>query len=117
VAGYTKEMQDFLKANSGVDSRFDYKINFADYTPQQMTDIFLGMMKKAKYSLDAEATQRLPKFFETMYNKRTANWGNAREMRNLLDSTIQKLSERVSQMPPDLVTKETYQIIQPEDIE
>jgi hypothetical protein len=44
------------------------------------------------------------------------SWGNAREMRNLLDSTIQKLSVRVSQMPPDQVTKETYQIILPEDI-
>ena len=45
-----------------------------------------------------------------------ANFGNAREMRNLLDETIQQLSIRVSQMPPDQVTKETYQIIQPEDI-
>jgi hypothetical protein len=44
------------------------------------------------------------------------SWGNAREMRNLLDSTIQKLSVRVSQLPPDQVTKETYQIILPEDI-
>jgi hypothetical protein len=37
-------------------------------------------------------------------------------MRNLLDQTIQQLSMRVSQMPPDQVTKETYQIILPEDI-
>jgi hypothetical protein len=37
-------------------------------------------------------------------------------MRNLLDTTIQKLSERVSHMPPEEVTKETYQIILPEDI-
>jgi hypothetical protein len=44
------------------------------------------------------------------------SWGNAREMRNLLDTTIQKLSVRVSQMPADQVTKETYQLILPEDI-
>ena len=58
----------------------------------------------------------LDKIYRLVVNK-NENWGNAREMRNLLDSTIQKLSERVSQMPPDQVTKETYQIIQPEDIE
>jgi hypothetical protein len=44
------------------------------------------------------------------------SWGNAREMRNLLDATIQKLSQRVSMLPADQVTKETYQIILPEDI-
>ena len=37
-------------------------------------------------------------------------------MRNLLDATIQKLSLRVSQMPPEEVTKETYQLILPEDL-
>jgi len=44
------------------------------------------------------------------------SWGNAREMRNLLDTMIQKLSVRVSQMPAEQVTKETYQLILPEDI-
>jgi hypothetical protein len=44
------------------------------------------------------------------------SWGNAREMRNLLDNMIQKLSVRVSQMPAEQVTKETYQLILPEDI-
>jgi hypothetical protein len=43
-------------------------------------------------------------------------FGNAREMRNMLDATVQQLSVRVSQMPPEEVTKETYQLIQPEDI-
>jgi hypothetical protein len=38
-------------------------------------------------------------------------------MRNLLDATIQRLSMRVSQLNPDEVTKETYQMILPEDIE
>jgi hypothetical protein len=36
-------------------------------------------------------------------------------MRNLLDETIQQLSIRVSNMPPETVTKETYQVIEPED--
>jgi hypothetical protein len=45
-----------------------------------------------------------------------SNFGNARAMRNLLDDTVQRLSIRVSQLPPDQITKETYQLIQPEDI-
>jgi hypothetical protein len=37
-------------------------------------------------------------------------------MRNMLDETIQQLSMRVSQMSPEQITKETYQLILPEDI-
>jgi len=44
------------------------------------------------------------------------SFGNAREMRNMLDATIQQLSMRVSQMPQSEVTQETYQLILPEDI-
>jgi hypothetical protein len=44
------------------------------------------------------------------------SFGNAREMRNMLDETIQQLSVRVSAMPQSEVTQETYQMILPEDI-
>jgi hypothetical protein len=37
-------------------------------------------------------------------------------MRNLLDATIQQLSMRVSTLPQDAITQETYQLIMPEDI-
>jgi hypothetical protein len=52
-----------------------------------------------------------------MVVNKNESWGNAREMRNLLDATIQRLSMRVSQLKPEEVTKETYQMILPEDIE
>ena len=75
------------------------------------------MAQKEQYTLSQEAEFKLlDKIYRLVVGK-NENWGNAREMRNLLDSTIQKLSERVSQMPPDQVTKETYQLILPEDIE
>ena len=37
-------------------------------------------------------------------------------MSNLLEATIQQLSVRVSQIPLSQVTRETYQMIMPEDI-
>ena len=48
-------------------------------------------------------------------NKRES-FGNAREMRNLLDTTIGRLSERVASMPPQSITAETYKMITAEDI-
>jgi hypothetical protein len=44
------------------------------------------------------------------------SFGNAREMRNMLDATIQQLSMRVSGLSPSEITQETYQLIMPEDI-
>ena len=51
-----------------------------------------------------------------MLVRKDDTFGNAREMRNLLDATVQQLSVRVSQLPPDQVTKEAFQLILPEDI-
>ena len=47
---------------------------------------------------------------------KSVSFGNAREMSNLLEATIQQLSVRVSQIPLSQVTRETYQMIMPEDI-
>jgi hypothetical protein len=51
-----------------------------------------------------------------MVVSKSDSFGNAREMRNMLDQTIQQLSMRVSQMNQSEVTPETYQLIMPEDI-
>ena len=47
---------------------------------------------------------------------KSGSFGNAREMRNMLDETIQQLSVRVSGMKQNEITQETYQMILPEDI-
>jgi len=46
----------------------------------------------------------------------SANFGNAREMRNMLDQTVQNLSVRVSRLPAEQLTKEAFQTITPDDV-
>ncbi len=48
AAGYTKEMADFLAANSGMKSRFNETINFRDYTAKELTEIFRRLVKKKR---------------------------------------------------------------------
>ena len=116
AAGYKDKMEEFLMMNAGLASRFTHKLHIDDYDPEELLSIFKHMATKEQYQLSPEAELKaLDKIYKMVLSK-SDSWGNAREMRNLLDSTIQKLSQRVSMLPPDQVTKETYQIILPEDI-
>ena len=116
AAGYKDKMEEFLQMNPGLASRFTHKLHIDDYNEDELLSIFKSMAQKEQYTLSQTAEYKLLDTIYKMVLAKDESWGNAREMRNLLDATIQKLSLRVSQMPPDQVTKETYQIILPEDI-
>ncbi len=116
AAGYRDKMEEFLMMNPGLASRFTHKLHIDDYNEDELLAIFKHMAQKEQYILSPTAEfKALDTIYKMVLNK-DESWGNAREMRNLLDATIQKLSLRVSQMPPEEVTKETYQLILPEDL-
>ncbi len=116
AAGYKDKMEEFLMMNPGLASRFTHKLHIDDYNEDELLAIYKQMAQKESYTLSPTAEFKALDTIYRMVMNKDESWGNAREMRNMLDATIQKLSMRVSQMPPDQVTKETYQIIQPEDI-
>ena len=117
AAGYKDKMEEFMVINPGLASRFTHKLQIDDYNEDELLAIFKGMAQKEQYTLSQTAEfKALDKIYRMVVNK-NESWGNAREMRNLLDATIQRLSMRVSQLKPEEVTKETYQMILPEDIE
>ena len=116
AAGYKDKMDEFLAMNAGLASRFTHKLHIEDYNEDELLAIFKHMAQKEQYTLSQTAEFKALDTIYKMVLAKNESWGNAREMRNLLDATIQKLSERVSHMPPEEVTKETYQIILPEDI-
>ena len=116
AAGYRDEMVNFLAVNPGLASRFSHKMHIDDYTADELSEIYIKMASKDNYKLSDEAKSRLLDVTAHMVYNKNKNFGNAREMRNLLDSTIQQLSLRVSLMSPSEVTQETYQLILPEDI-
>ena len=116
AAGYKGKMEEFLMMNPGLASRFAHKLHIDDYNEDELLAIFKHMAHKEQYNLSPTAEfKALDTIYRMVLNK-NESWGNAREMRNLLDSTVQKLSLRVSQMPQEEVTRETYQLILPEDI-
>ena len=116
AAGYKDEMEDFLAVNPGLASRFTHKMHIDDYNEDELLAIFKKMAAKDNYKLSPEAEFKLMDLICRKVVTKSSSFGNAREMRNMLDATIQQLSVRVSGMSPSEVNQETYQLIMPEDI-
>jgi len=116
AAGYKDEMDTFLAVNPGLASRFTHKMHIDDYNEDELLAIFKQMAAKDNYKLSPEAEFKLMDTISRKVVVKSKSFGNAREMRNMLDVIIQQLSVRVSKMSPSDVTQETYQLIMPEDI-
>ncbi|WP_044110657.1 AAA family ATPase [Xylanibacter brevis] len=116
AAGYKNKMDEFLMLNAGLASRFTHRLHIDDYTNDELLEIFKKMAEKDQYILSPAAEFKALDIISRMVMSKDETFGNAREMRNMLDETIQQLSMRVSQMSPEQITKETYQLILPEDI-
>lgn len=116
IAGYKDRMDDFLAVNPGLASRFTHRLHIDDYNEEELLDIFKQMAAKEQYRLSPAAEGKLFEVICRRVMNKDGSFGNAREMRNLLDTTIQQLSVRVSQIPLSQVTRESYQMIMPEDI-
>ncbi len=116
LAGYKDRMDDFLLLNNGLASRFTHRLHIDDYNEEELLAIFKQMAAQDQYELSPGAEDKLLELICRKVVHRTASFGNAREMRTLLDETILQLSMRVSQIPLSQVNKETYQLILPEDI-
>lgn len=116
VAGYRTEMTTFLRANPGLESRFVHRLNIEDYTVNELVDIYKKLAQKKSYELREEATSRLTKAVQQKIDAKEKNFGNAREMRKLLDETLQALSSRLLTAEYSEIGNETLSLILPEDI-
>jgi len=84
VAGYPDNMEKFLKANPGLNSRFDKVLRFDDYQPQRLMEIAMKMIEEQSYKITAAAKSKLNELTVDIYEKRDKYFGNARAMRNIV---------------------------------
>ncbi|MBD8070714.1 AAA family ATPase [Bacillus sp. PS06] len=96
LAGYEKEMKEFLKTNSGLKSRFPININFADYSASELVEIGEKMVSDLNYTLPLEAKEALVKRIENEVQLSSAESGNGRMVRNIFEEAIRRQSERIS---------------------
>ena len=114
LAGYTKEMEDFINSNPGLQSRFNRYIHFTDYTAEELYDIFCLQMKKNEYTLSDDAEQYLKEMLEAVVANKPRDFGNARYVRNLFEKSIEKQANRLASLTE--ITKQDLSLIKKEDI-
>lgn len=96
VAGYPDLMNEFLNSNPGLRSRFNKFINFADYNPKELVDIFKNMCNKSGYSATEECIEYVQKYFEKRYMTRNTNFANGRDVRNFFEMAMVNQANRLS---------------------
>jgi len=110
VAGYTKEMHDFLTSNPGLISRFNKYIDFPDYTDDELMAILAMNAKKQGYVISDEANKVVRDAVSSMSLGERMDFGNARGMRNLLEKLVQAQANRLAKETGD-ITREMLQEI------
>lgn len=109
LAGYKKEMSEFLNVNSGLESRFPIIIDFPDYNSEDLWKIFIGMLKKRGFELTEEAKDCANRKIEALHKNSTAASGNGRMIRNYVDEIIRNQSNRI--VKDDVPVSEVAKII------
>ena len=115
VAGYTGPMEKFLSSNPGLESRFNKYFFFPDYNGEQLMAIFRNQCKKNGYTLTEESEKAAAELFTDLYENRSDNFGNGRDVRNCFEDMVVRQSNRVAQL--ENPTKEDLMAVLPEDLQ
>jgi Cdc6-like AAA superfamily ATPase len=94
VAGYPDKMNEFVASNPGLQSRFTRKIEFEDYSADEMLQIFTQYAASNDFTLDFGAQQRLLARFQEKQGE-AATYGNGRGVRNDFEYALVRHSSRV----------------------
>ena len=114
VAGYKEEMQDFLKSNTGLISRFNKFIEFEDYSDEELIQILINMFDATCMHISEDAIEQVRSDIQNMSSKKRLEFGNARGVRNVYEKIIVNEANRVICIPSP--TSEDLAMIQSEDV-
>lgn len=96
LAGYTKEMKEFIDSNPGLQSRFNRYIVFDDYSEDELLQIFLINLKKYEYATTDGAIEKMKQLINKAVINKDHNFGNGRWARNIFEKTLELQANRLA---------------------
>lgn len=96
-AGYQEEMEELLTANVGLESRIPYRIEFPNYTKEELISIFFHMLSD-NFEYEEQLKEAVENFFNSLPKEvmEDKSFSNARMVRNLYERAWGKAAYRRS---------------------
>ena len=116
-AGYSQDLDEFFKKNQGLKSRVPIELVFEDYTEEELYEIACKMIAANNYNLNEASGIKLRELL--MKESFKADFGNARGVRNVVESCIRNQNDRIAASlgnPDIVVTDEMLTVIEECDI-
>jgi stage V sporulation protein K len=114
LAGYRREMEHFVRQNPGLKSRFPIRIDFPDFTLDELVAISRLMLQRRQYRLSAEGEAKLSDLLASKA-RQDENSGNARLVRNILERAIRRHATRLVNRPD--ASRDELMLLLPEDLQ
>jgi SpoVK/Ycf46/Vps4 family AAA+-type ATPase len=92
-AGYSKEMQEFLRQNSGLESRVPHVIAFADFDDQELGAILDAFCRQRAVTMPPSVREHAVE--QVAARRRGRSFANARDVRNLFERALAGQSVRL----------------------
>ena len=115
VAGYAKNMKDFINANAGLASRFKRNIVFENYNDLELYQIFYKMCRDNNYMIANDASTPIKVACKKVIEITGDKYSNARDIRRFFESCIQYQSLRLTKK--ENKTKLDLMMIKKEDVD
>jgi len=113
VAGYPAPMLAFVAANPGLSSRFRTKIEFDDYTDDELEQILTLLAAGSDFDLTAEALAHFRELLAA--TDRDSTFGNGRFSRNTLEAAIGRHAWRLREV--EAPTTDQLRQLLPQDLD
>lgn len=116
VAGYTKNMEDFLEANPGLKSRFDQSFHFQDFSEDELWTIAVAMYHGRGLYPSSEAETYLKVYIESLHKTRDQFFGNARSIRKMVEKSSRNQELRMAGLKKKMRTEKVMSILSIDDV-
>lgn len=95
LAGYSQEMEELLKSNTGFESRIAFKIDFPNYTETELYKIFNNMLKQEGFKLSRNCKSIVQDYFNNEIINNKESFSNGRLVRNLTEKIKMEQANRI----------------------